>query len=718
MACIFRRVILFLLIINPGVLSGKQNLSQPDTSLINRQTREAYSIARKNSDLAIHLAHQALSASRAANYKSGIADASLALGMAYLANFSSGDSALLYNHLSLQLYEQEKNHAGIGRACFALSYVHSIRGDLDSSEVYSKQSLESFSQAGDKRGMVNAYGTLIYLTKKKGDLDQASELAQQAIETARSIPDTLLMADALNNLGNIYKEMALFSQAIESYFEALRYWEEARDSAGLSIAYGSIGLMFYYQKEYDLSLEYYRKKLEITRVLGDPWEESKTLNNMALIFNERQQYDSSLLVLKKSLALNEKMNYASGMADSYYNLANTMLLRSEIDSAYLYINRAVKMGREKYTPSLPDYLLVRSQVHRAAKKYGPALDDAKEAYRLSASQDRPLVKAQAAILLSDLYRLAGRKDLAYDYLVEYKALQDSISNDEISRRINRLEIEYEYQRKEEAAEFERMQERTAHETRIRQQKVYLQSLIIFIILLAVIFLLYFRHSRTMARFERIDLEQRLFRSQMNPHFIFNSLCAVQEMILEDRPKEANVFLAKIARLMRNILENTMEEYVPLEKEIETLKLYLEVQKIRFNTGFDYSLQVESPIDPDEFLVPPMLAQPCVENAIEHGLRPLQKTGKLNISYQLKNGCIALVVEDNGVGREKAAENRDPRIRKEPVSIRLTQKRLEYYRRTLRKKEIGLNIVDLYLENQAAGTKVILNLPYRKVFSES
>ncbi|HDR88156.1 MAG TPA: tetratricopeptide repeat protein [Bacteroidetes bacterium] len=710
-----RTLVLFLFLL-PAGLRGKNTPPQADTTLINRQTREAYSISRKDPDLAILTAWRALSVSEEEGYTRGMADASLALGMAYLARFRSGDSAFHYNHRALKFYTQTGDLTGMGRACYALSYVHNIRGDPDSSEVYSQCSLDYFTRAGDKRGMVNAISTLTYLTKQKGNLQRARELAQEAIETARSIPDTLLLADALNNLGNIYKDMALFNHAIDSYFEALELWEQKGDSTGLSIAYGSIGLMFYYQKEFGMALDYYRKKLAITGKTNDLWEKSKTLNNMALIHNERKQYDSSLVCLQESLLLNERMNYRSGIANAYYNLANTLLLMTRIDSANRCITRAVTMAREINDPSLPDYLLVLSQVHRAKKDYRAALGHVREAYLLAGDQNKPLLRAQAAILLSDLYSLTGRKDLAYGYLKEYNQINDSISSNELLNRINRMEIEYEYRRKEEAAEYARMQERTASENRIRQQGMYLKGLIILIILLGVISLLYFRHSRIKARYEKVDLEQRLLRAQMNPHFIFNSLCAVQEMILEGRPAEAQVFLARIARLMRNILENTMEEYIPLEKEIETLRLYLEVQEMRFDPGFDYTLQVEETIDPVNYCVPPMLAQPCVENAIEHGLRSLQGKGRLNISYRLKNGFMVLEVEDNGVGRKAAGENRQGNIGKEPVSTRLTRKRLEYYRKTLRKRQIGFRIIDLYENDRAAGTRVVMKLPYRKIFS--
>jgi LytS/YehU family sensor histidine kinase len=227
--------------------------------------------------------------------------------------------------------------------------------------------------------------------------------------------------------------------------------------------------------------------------------------------------------------------------------------------------------------------------------------------------------------------------------------------------------------------------------------------------------LYLRHTRLKAKFSQIDLEQRLLRAQMNPHFIFNSLCAIQDLIISDKPQKANAFLTKIARLMRNILENSREEYVALDKEIETLRLYLDVQQLRFETGFEYEIRLDNSIDPENISVPPMLAQPCVENSIEHGLLPGKDNGRIEVCYSLKEGLMMLEVTDNGIGREKAAEIQ-PGIKKQPISTKLTEKRLQHFRQILKEKKITYEIFDLYEDGTASGTKVVMMLPYRKVYA--
>jgi tetratricopeptide (TPR) repeat protein len=366
-------------------------------------------------------------------------------------------------------------------------------------------------------------------------------------------------------------------------------------------------------------------------------------------------------------------------------------------------------------PVPPEYYITLGNVQQTLGNYRQAAENGLRAYSLGREKEMPLVVSDASLLLSDIYSKTGRGDLAYRYLREHMQLKDSISSDEFLKQVTRLEIQYDFDKKEKTAEFARAQERVIQEGKIRQQGLYLRGLLALLLLLALFSLLYIRHNRLMAKYARIDLEQRLLRTQMNPHFIFNSLCAVQDLIIADKPQKANAFLTKVSRLMRNILENSREEYIALDKEIETLRLYLEVQQLRFEKGFDYEISVDQTIDLENISVPPMLAQPCVENSIEHGLLPGKDGGRVTVSYAIRDGLMMLEVTDNGVGREKAAEE-TPRMKKQSISTRLTEKRLEHFRKILKEKQISYEIIDLYVGDAAAGTKVVMMLPFKKIYA--
>ena len=148
-------------------LSAASFQDQPDTSVINKRSRDAYLEARRNPDVSILMAHQSLTESRRLGYIKGEADASLALGMAFLAKYNSGDSARWYNELALSKYEETGDMSGKARACYGLAYVYSFRSDLASSEKYSSLALGYFEKAGDHRGMINSLNDLAYLARQQ-----------------------------------------------------------------------------------------------------------------------------------------------------------------------------------------------------------------------------------------------------------------------------------------------------------------------------------------------------------------------------------------------------------------------------------------------------------------------------------------------------------------------------------------------------------------------
>jgi tetratricopeptide (TPR) repeat protein len=708
-------LILMILLLSPLAEAQVALQEKHDTAVINKQASDAYVEARRNPDISVLLAHKCLSESRAINYTKGMADASLALGMAYLAKYNKGDSAHYYNEQALSLYEETGNVTGKARACYGLAYVYSFKGDLAASEKYSTLALGYFQEAGDYRGMINSLNALSYLARQQQDLEKARSYIERAIAAAKEVKDTLPLADALNSLGNIYKEMALFSQAIDTYFEALHLWELKGDSSGMSVAYGSIGLAYFYQKEYDKALEYSKKHLLLSERRGDLWEVSKMYNNIAQIYNSRNMFDSALIYHRKSLDLNRQMNLPSGESNACFNIASTLLHLGQADSAYWYIKDAMTIASEKGITIAPEYYVTLGNVQQSLGMYRQAAENGLKAYSLARENKMPLALSDASLLLSDIYDKTGRNDLAFKYLKEHMQLKDSISNDEFLKQVTRMEIQYNFDKKQEKAEYAQMQEKMVRDQKIKQQSLYLKGLAILLVLVALFSLLYLRHTRLRAQYLSIDLEQRLLRAQMNPHFIFNSLCAIQDLIMADKPQKANAFLTKIARLMRNILENSKEEYVAMDKEIETLRLYMDVQQLRFEKGFEYDIDIDQSIDPENISVPPMLAQPCVENSIEHGLLPGKDNGRISVSYSLKEGLILLEVTDNGIGREKAAQIK-PGIKKQSISTKLTEKRLEHFRKILKEKQIRYQIIDLYEEGAAAGTKVVMMLPFRKVYA--
>jgi LytS/YehU family sensor histidine kinase len=238
-----------------------------------------------------------------------------------------------------------------------------------------------------------------------------------------------------------------------------------------------------------------------------------------------------------------------------------------------------------------------------------------------------------------------------------------------------------------------------------------------VVVVAVIVLLgylFFRQSILKNQHKTIDLEQKLLRAQMNPHFIFNALTAIQQFMYANHPAEAGRYLSKFAKLMRLTLENSRDEYITLQKEIQTLEHYFELQRLRFGDKFDYTIQVDPELDPEEVAVPPMFAQPLVENSLEHGILHKSDKGLVQVRYRKLADSMVLEVEDNGVGRKRAAQLTPVGGRRQYASLatQITQERLKLFNRN-KSHKVKLTLVDLVDDNNVVlGTKATFAIPYK------
>jgi len=174
------------------------------------------------------------------------------------------------------------------------------------------------------------------------------------------------------------------------------------------------------------------------------------------------------------------------------------------------------------------------------------------------------------------------------------------------------------------------------------------------LLLGVVAFLFYRSNKQQKLANNL-LALKSLRSQMNPHFIFNALNSVNNFIAKSDERSANRYLSEFSTLMRSVLENSEEDYIPLSKELELLKLYTKLEHSRFSDKFTYEILVDGHIDVAAFQIPPMLLQPYIENAIWHGLRYKKEKGFLKINLKQKDKeTIIITIIDNGIGRKKSA----------------------------------------------------------------
>jgi ligand-binding sensor domain-containing protein/putative methionine-R-sulfoxide reductase with GAF domain len=209
-----------------------------------------------------------------------------------------------------------------------------------------------------------------------------------------------------------------------------------------------------------------------------------------------------------------------------------------------------------------------------------------------------------------------------------------------------------------------------------------------------------------------DVEMQALRAQMNPHFIFNCLNSINRYIVKSDQATASLYLTRFAKLIRLILDNSNSKSVTLSNEMEALRLYIEMESIRFDKKFTYKITLDEGVQPDSIYVPPLIIQPYVENAIWHGLLHKETAGHLTIHISRESNCLLeCSIEDNGVGRAKAKELRSKSApTKKSLGMKLTEDRLALLNKQIQ-AEASVEVLDLVAsDGEAAGTKVILKIP--------
>lgn len=208
-----------------------------------------------------------------------------------------------------------------------------------------------------------------------------------------------------------------------------------------------------------------------------------------------------------------------------------------------------------------------------------------------------------------------------------------------------------------------------------------------------------------------EVEMQSLRAQMNPHFIFNSLNSINTFILKNKTEAASDYLNKFARLIRAVLNNAKQKLVSLEDELNALNIYLELEQLRFSNKFDFSITTDKFLDTNRVYVPPMLLQPYVENAVWHGLLHMETRGKIEVSAHKNGQHILFKIQDNGVGRKKAAEYKSSFTpQNQSVGMSITADRIAIIKR-LYSSDAKITITDLHIaDHKPAGTRVTILLP--------
>lgn len=687
----------------------------------------------------------------------------------HLAENCTSDCASLYNELSetYLLSSPERAYLNAEKALvdaqaasdkeqevYALNNIGLswfYRSNYEKTISYFNNALELARKNKLEKGEAISYNNIGLYHMNFADYELAIDALTNAVNKAISIKDNYWISEGYNNLGRVYYNKGEFKTAINTYKESERYALISNNDYQLASVYNNIGLIYDNLGAYETVLKYYEKALVHAEQLDDKFILSTLRINLGIVFSNLGDQSNAISYYNQALEELGETGEKRILASLYLNMGAAYNKKHEYSAAIEYYNKSLQifesLGSRKGIAnclnwigilyreigdlkSSEEYLLKALQMHSeidnvqgiisAKLNLGNVYSRIGELQKAESFVREALLQANdinhreyvrdSYALLAEFAQQNQDYKKALEYTALYNSAKDSIFNEAKSHKIAELEIKYEVEKQQQELELLK-QLNENQELEIRKNNYFLFGMISLLGAGIVIVFLIFRHSRLIIRQKNIVLEQKLLRAQMNPHFIFNSLTAIQNFIYKSNQKEAGNFLSRFAKLVRLILENSREEYITLEKELQTLHYYLELQQLRFAGKIEYFINVDETIDTDSIMVPPMLTQPFIENAIEHGILPLQGTGDIRIDLQKGDGCIIFRVEDNGIGREQASRIRKADTHKS-LATTITSERLQLLNRNKGRK-IRLSIEDLKDESdQASGTRITFEIPLK------
>jgi len=564
-------------------------------------------------------------------------------------------------------------------------------------------------------------------------------------------------AYALNQLGTKYRNISQYEKAVTLHKEALSASEKANNIDFRILSLNMLGVVYRRTDAIKTALDYHQNALELAESIENPSNHIKRSINVALngignLYQKLEQYDLAILQFQRALNLEEELGNKLGLAINHQNIGHcleekgnleaalenyrkSLAYNEEIDSDYgrlICKNSLAQIYLKQNMPYLA--LVLLEPLHEESKRisdfsitsivyintgwahtklgnFNEAKDFIEEGLKMSQNRNMPSNILYAYEKMSDLENARGDYKKAYEFYKKADEYDKQISSATNLRYMNDIIVRYENEKKNNQIAVLAKENEIVRLRLKKNQTTLLVSALIVGLISSILYILY-RQYQSKNEKRVLTLEQQMLRSQMNPHFLFNSLNSIKLYIINNEQKNAVHYLNKFSKLVRKILEASSQKEIPLSEELGTMELYMNIENIRFSNEIDFKIEVEKGINVDNIKIPSLTLQPFLENSLWHGLSPKDGEKKIQINVKHKDkGHVTIEIMDNGIGRTLAEVNKENRVlKKKSLGIRITKERLANFAKDYQNK-FDVDILDLFDENGAPnGTKVVLDIP--------
>ena len=599
------------------------------------------------------------------------------------------DSALSPIPDNATALRKKNNHEELAKDYMRLARTFDNNGNLTAAREALERMRRELSYVDDPKSTAAYYMQLGLLDYSEDQFDEAVLNLQSALSLYENLKDSVLMASCYLNLGNAYRELEQDGKAIQNYNAALYIYEVNGDDASAALALGYVGNIYKERGEKELALSNYYKSLALHRKNDFREDILIDLNNIGEVMIAGGDYNEALPYLFESLSISRAIDSQSGIIAATYNLAVVDIANGNNSSAQSKLEEVLRRARA---------INAATDIRNANRR------------------------------LAELYERSGRLEQALYYRKQYDAWKDSV--------IMQSERDKQF-RREAARKTKHTQllsaEKQLVDTELSRQKTIRNAVIIVIILLGLliggtVYLLRLRawskntihHTASAldditAKYEQLQMQLAMIRTQLDPHFLYNSMESVSRLILAGDNKNASLYLNKLSRLLKVSLENLENGRVSLDNELMQIESYVQMEQLRMEEKVNFEINVDRLPDGDDVLMPPMILHPFVENALWHGLahKAEGESRHLRIHVKEKRDAVVCTIEDNGVGRERALQLSTFRMKgKEQAGIRLAEQRLRMLDRNGNGSLIRiLDLKDRY--GNAVGTRVEVMIPLKR-----